>query len=178
MTVTATAGEDAQAQDAGPNPTGAGQAPDQAPAPNPDTASGAAPTGGQQSAPEDVAASGQMVLTGTVVDMTTSEIMDISETAPGSPPPNGEPETNGYIVLKLDRPQQITARHSGMSGQTAERTVRYVSLSTPNGSESSINWTGYVGKHVTVTTTAEGMWFPSDTGLPLGMVRLSEGTVK
>lgn len=138
---------------------------------------GASSGQGQQPAP-DTTVDGQTVLTGTVVDMTTSEIMDISETAPGSPPPNGEPETNGYIVLKLDRPQQITARHSGMSGQTAERTVRYVSVSTPNGSESSINWTGYVGKHVTVTTTAEGMWFPSDTGLPLGMVRLSGGTVK
>ena len=59
-----------------------------------------------------------------------------------------------------------------------DKTVSQISLATPSGSLSSIDWDSYVGRQVTVTTTPDGLWFPSDTGLPLGMVRLDEGTVQ
>lgn len=168
-----------QGTEDGPQPTSAGEASGTdgnsvEGGPNPTV--GASSGSGQQSVPDSSSTSGQITLTGTVVDMTPSELMDISEINTGGPSPNGEPDINGYLVLQLDSPQQISARKSGAPG-TQEDSVSYVSLATPNGSESSINWSGYVGQHVTVTTTPEGLWFPSDTGLPLGMARLSEGTV-
>lgn len=191
VTVTATSAEDAGAQAAGPVPTGTngeplvgggngtGNSSGDAPAGTSPTP-GSSPAQGQQSAPgasgtdsgTDAGTTGQIVLTGTVVDMTTSEIMD------GQPSPNGEPESNGYIVLQLDSPQQVTAQKSGAPGQPGTKTVSQISLATPSGSLSSVDWTGYVGQHVTVTTTADGLWLPSDTGLPLGMVRMKEGTVQ
>lgn len=193
--VTVTAADGARLQsttpDAGPVPTGANGEPltgdsgstgnsgngGGASHPGTDPTPGSAPTPDRGSAPADTGgtgtASGQITLTGTVVDMTTSEIMD------GRPSPNGEPESNGYIVLQLDGPQQVTAQKSGAAGQPGTETVSQISLATPTGgSLSPINWTGYVGQHVTVTTSVSGMWFPSDTGLPLGMVRLKEGTVQ
>lgn len=180
VTVTAVPTDAASAQNEGPAPTASGGGAvvgtddgdigaDGHAGVNPTP--GTAPAPGQQAPAQNTGSSGQMVLTGTVVDMTTSEIME------GQRTPNGEPETNGYIVLQLDSPQQITSRKSG-SLDLRESTVTEVSLATPNGSQSSINWTGYVGTHVTVTTTADGLWLPSDTGLPLGMVRLSAGTVQ
>lgn len=160
VTVTAAAtdgsGPQSTTQDAGPVPTGV----------NGEPLTGGSDTGGTGTASE------QITLTGTVVDMTTSEIMD------GRPSPNGEPESNGYIVLQLNGPQQVTAQKSGASGQLGTETVSQISLATPSGSLSPINWSKYVGQHVTVTTSVSGMWFPSDTGLPLGMVRLKEGTVQ
>lgn len=160
VTVTRTAEDESQAesvaQDEGPDPTGA----DQAPAPAPD----------QQSGPELADNTAKIALTGNVVEMTAGELMD------GGPTPNGELTSDHYIVLQLSGPQQITAQQSG-GPDTREETVTQVSLATPDGSLSSINWNSYVGKQVTVTTTPDGLWFPSDAGMPLGMVRLSEGAV-
>lgn len=160
VTVTATAEGEPSVQDDGPDPTGAGSAP------------AADPSPGQQSSPEPADDSGQISLTGNVVETTAGELMD------GGRTPNGEPASDRYIVLQLSSPQEVTAQQSGASGQLTQKTVSQVSLATPNGSLSSIDWDSYVGQEVTVTTTAEDLWFPSDTGLPLGMVRLNEGTVQ
>lgn len=160
VTVTATAEGEPSVQDDGPAPTGAGSAP------------AADPSPGQQSSPEPADDSGQISLTGNVVETTAGELMD------GGRTPNGEPASDRYIVLQLSSPQEVTAQQSGASGQLTQKTVSQVSLATPNGSLSSIDWDSYVGQEVTVTTTAEDLWFPSDTGLPLGMVRLNEGTVQ
>ncbi|WP_394288366.1 hypothetical protein [Corynebacterium variabile] len=159
VTVTATAEVESQAQDEGPDPTGANPAP--AAGPSPDL----------QASPEPAGNNGQITLTGNVVETTAGELMD------GGRTPNGEPASDRYIVLQLSSPQQVTARKSGGPG-TMDKTVSQISLATPSGSLSSIDWDSYVGRQVTVTTTPDGLWFPSDTGLPLGMVRLDEGTVQ
>lgn len=139
---------------------------------------GASPGHQQQPTPGNTV-DGQMVLTGTVVDMTPSELMAVTaETSRGVATPNGEADVKGYLVLKLDSPQQITALKSGSPGSVWEKTVSYVSLATPLGSTSSISWTGYVGQHVSVSTTTDGLLFPSDTGLPLGMARLTAGELQ
>lgn len=104
--------------------------------------------------------------------MTAGELME------GGRTPNGEPTSDIYVVLQLDSPTPVSAQQSGSPGQTRDETVSEISLATPYGSLSSINWDNYIGEQVTVDATADGLMFPSDTGLPLGMVRLTEGTVE
>lgn len=140
-------------------------------APNPtrgSSASGPAPDRGSSPEPSD----GEFALTGTVVEMTAGELME------GGRTPNGEPTSDIYVVLQLDSPTPVSAQQSGSPGQTRDETVSEISLATPYGSLSSINWDNYIGEQVTVDVTADGLMFLSDTGLPLGMVRLTEGTVE
>ncbi|GAB3703327.1 hypothetical protein [Corynebacterium nasicanis] len=101
--------------------------------------------------------------TGTVREKSTSEVMK------GRPAPNGEPESNRYYILELDAPVEFTARSPG-SGPLP-RTISEVSLgSTTAYGDDSATWLPHVNQRVTVIVHEPQLYWPSDTGLPLGML--------
>lgn len=97
--------------------------------------------------------------TGTVIEKSTSEVMS------GRPSPNGEPASNRYLILALDQPMKITATKAGDSHS------ELVSEISP-GERSGNEWASYLGTQVVVNALPEQVSFPSDTSLPLGMLRL------
>lgn len=104
--------------------------------------------------------------TGTVREKSTSEVMK------GLPVPNGEPESNRYYVLELDAPMTITGRSSG--GGFLTRTITDAALGLRDEySDNSARWVPLVESRVSITADNSDLWFPSDTGLPLGMLRIS-----
>lgn len=115
-------------------------------------------------APEAPAAAEGDSFTGTVVEKSTSEVMN------GERPPNGEPESNRYYLLELDAPMDATAQLGG-GGGTDTRTITAVSLGRKDRySDDSAEWLPLVGKRVTVTPHVPQSHWPSDTSLPLGML--------
>lgn len=125
-----------------------------------DAARGTRPSPALGAAP---AASHGVSYTGTVVEKSTSEVMQ------GRPSPNGEPESNRYYLLELDAPTDATAKLSGGGWDT--RTITAVSLGRKDKyDDDSAEWLPLVGKRVTVAPAKPQEYWPSDTGLPLGML--------
>lgn len=128
-------------------------------------------TGGaniQQAAPTPVQqpASNLHYFSGVVTMQTAGELMR------GERTPNGEPATDLYLVLVLDSPIEITARNAATDPQT--RTISEVSLGRYIPADGDNDWIGYLDTHVEITATTDQVWFPTDTGLPLGMLRLAD----
>lgn len=103
-------------------------------------------------------------LTGVVYKKTAEELME------GVPTPNGESLDLIFYTLVLDSPTTVTGRRAAPDPGTAF--VDEIALSDHTG----FDWSPYVGERITVSTTTEHFWFPSDTSLPLGMVRMGEFT--
>lgn len=128
-------------------------------------------TGGasiQQAVPTPVQqpASNLHYFSGVVTMQTAGELMR------GERTPNGEPATDLYLVLVLDSPIEITARNAATDPQT--RTISEVSLGRYIAADGDNDWIGYLDTHVEITATTDQVWFPTDTGLPLGMLRLAD----
>lgn len=102
--------------------------------------------------------------TGRVTEQSTSEVMK------GQPTPNGEPETNRYLVLVLDQPMEVTAQTAGRDTRT--RTISEVSLGERTAAGPENEWSQHIGQQVTVGADPHQIRYPTDTGLPLGMLRL------
>lgn len=120
----------------------------------------------QQAVPTPVQqpASNLHYFSGVVTMQTAGELMR------GERTPNGEPATDLYLVLALDAPIEITARNAATDPQT--RTISEVSLGRYIPANGDNEWIGYLDTHVEITATTDQVWFPTDTGLPLGMLRL------
>ncbi|AKK03744.1 hypothetical protein [Corynebacterium epidermidicanis] len=127
-------------------------------------------TAGSANSPKQTA--GSVVLEGTVVLKHPSELMN------GKPTPNGEPESNEYILLWFDTPREVTGQKSGTPNGTTTNQTYGVSLGKKESfkygspSDSTGPWRQYVGKRIRITTTTEALWYQSDAGMPLSAVRL------
>ncbi|MBV7296043.1 hypothetical protein KRX51_08985 [Corynebacterium sp. TAE3-ERU12] len=108
---------------------------------------------------------GELVFTGTIRQITNAEIMD------GGPTPNGEPADELHWIIELDSPQTVTGRTAGT--ETRTRTITQAYLGAPGSS--GYDWDAYRGQHVRIVVDENNLWFPTDTGMPLGMLRI--GTI-
>lgn len=125
---------------------------------------GTSPSAAAPSPAEPVTDTSTHQFSGTVTEQSTSEVMK------GSPTPNGEPETNRYLVLVLDQPMEVTAQTSAMDTRT--RTISEISLGAHTAAATGNAWSGHIGQHVTVGADPHQLRYPTDTALPLGMLRL------
>lgn len=106
--------------------------------------------------------------TGVVKEKTAGELMD------GMGTPNGEPEDELHVVMELDSPMNITAWSSG--GYDRNAFIEEISLPQYFGQDYVYDWSLYVGDRITIYADSEDVVFPSDTSLPLGMLRVVDFT--
>lgn len=100
------------------------------------------------------------------------QILTGAEVMRGQPTPNGEPETDQFLVLVLDSPIDITAPNA--IGDPQNRTISQVSLGRYFPDDSTNEWLNYLDTHIEVTAGLDQVWFPTDTAMPLGMLRLKD----
>lgn len=118
----------------------------------------------RQKAIDNAKAAGKTVLPGTIrIFETDAQMTDFQ----GIQNPNaGGYECGPYAVFAFDSTAYVTAGHGDGSPGSSSESASMVLLA--QGSDVNA-WTSYDGKHVTCALGA--MWWPSDTGLPLGEPR-------
>lgn len=118
----------------------------------------------RQKAIDNAKAAGKTVLPGTIrIFETDAQMTDFQ----GIQNPNaGGYECGPYAVFAFDSTAYVTAGHGDGSPGSSSESASMVLLA--QGSDVDA-WTSYDGKHVTCALGA--MWWPSDTGLPLGEPR-------
>lgn len=118
----------------------------------------------RQKAIDNAKAAGKTVLPGTIrIFETDAQMTDFQ----GIQSPNaGGYECGPYAVFAFDSTAYVTAGHGDGSPGSSSESASMVLLA--QGSDVDA-WTSYDGKHVTCALGA--MWWPSDTGLPLGEPR-------
>ena len=118
----------------------------------------------RQKAIDNAKAAGKTVLPGTIrIFETDAQMTDFQ----GIQDPNaGGYECGPYAVFAFDSTAYVTAGHGDGSPGSSSESASMVLLA--QGSDVDA-WTSYDGKHVTCALGA--MWWPSDTGLPLGEPR-------
>lgn len=118
----------------------------------------------RQKAIDNAKAAGKTVLPGTIrIFETDAQMTDFQ----GIQDPNaGGYECGPYAVFAFDSTTYVTAGHGDGSPGSSSESASMVLLA--QGSDVDA-WTSYDGKHVTCALGA--MWWPSDTGLPLGEPR-------
>lgn len=118
----------------------------------------------RQKAIDNAKAAGKTVLPGTIrIFETDAQMTDFQ----GIQNPNaGDYECGPYAVFAFDSTAYVTAGHGDGSPGSSSESASMVLLA--QGSDVDA-WTSYDGKHVTCALGA--MWWPSDTGLPLGEPR-------
>lgn len=118
----------------------------------------------RQKAIDNAKAAGKTVLPGTIrIFETDAQMTDFQ----GIQNPNaGGYECGPYAVFAFDSTAYVTASHGDGSPGSSSESASMVLLA--QGSDVDA-WTSYDGKHVTCALGA--MWWPSDTGLPLGEPR-------
>lgn len=118
----------------------------------------------RQKAIDNAKAAGKTVLPGTIrIFETDAQMTDFQ----GIQNPNaGGYECGPYAVFAFDSTAYVTAGHGDGSPGSSSESASMVLLA--QGSDVDA-WTSYDGKHVTCPLGA--MWWPSDTGLPLGEPR-------
>lgn len=118
----------------------------------------------RQKAIDNAKAAGKTVLPGTIrIFETDTQMTDFQ----GIQDPNaGGYECGPYAVFAFDSTAYVTAGHGDGSPGSSSESASMVLLA--QGSDVDA-WTSYDGKHVTCALGA--MWWPSDTGLPLGEPR-------
>lgn len=118
----------------------------------------------RQKAIDNAKAAGKTVLPGTIRIFETDAQMTGFQ---GIQDPNaGGYECGPYAVFAFDSTAYVTAGHGDGSPGSSSESASMVLLA--QGSDVDA-WTSYDGKHVTCALGA--MWWPSDTGLPLGEPR-------
>ncbi|CAB0870225.1 hypothetical protein FRC0360_01754 [Corynebacterium diphtheriae] len=116
----------------------------------------------------------EYALEGTVVLKNTAEVLE------GLKPPNNDNPNNEYILLWFDNPMDVAGKHAGNRDQLSTKNVRYLSLGKKETTQygplpdTTGPWRQYVGKRIRLHVNSDNMWYPSDTGLPLGALRLEE----
>ncbi|CAB0912390.1 hypothetical protein FRC0410_01716 [Corynebacterium diphtheriae] len=74
----------------------------------------------------------------------------------------------------------VAGKHAGNRDQLSTKNVRYLSLGKKETTQygplpdTTGPWRQYVGKRIRLHVNSDNMWYPSDTGLPLGALRLEE----
>lgn len=118
----------------------------------------------RQKAIDNAKAAGKTVLPGTIrIFETDAQMTDFQ----GIQNPNaGGYECDPYAVFAFDSTAYVTAGHGDGNPGSSSESASMVLLA--QGSDVDA-WTSYDGKHVTCALGA--MWWPSDTGLPLGEPR-------
>lgn len=118
----------------------------------------------RQKAIDNAKAAGKTVLPGTIhIFETDAQMTDFQ----GIQDPNaGGYECGPYAVFAFDSTAYVTAGHGDGSPGSSSESASMVLLA--QGSDVDA-WISYDGKHVTCALGA--MWWPSDTGLPLGEPR-------
>lgn len=118
----------------------------------------------RQKAIDNAKAAGKTVLPGTIrIFETDAQMTDFQ----GIQNPNaGGYECGPYAVFAFDSTAYVTAGHGDGNPGSSSESASMVLLA--QGSDVDA-WTSYDGKHVTCALGA--MWWPSDTGLPLGEPR-------
>lgn len=118
----------------------------------------------RQKAIDNAKAAGKTVLPGTIrIFEADAQMTDFQ----GIQNPNaGGYECGPYAVFAFDSTAYVTAGHGDGSPGSSSESASMVLLA--QGSDVDA-WTSYDGKHVTCALGA--MWWPSDTGLPLGEPR-------
>lgn len=113
---------------------------------------------------------GNYRFTGKVVVKTNEELMG------GGEMPNNEPRDNEHIVLVLDTPVEVTAQ--SYAGPRSSQTAVMTEISLPGGYEygsiSGNPWASYIGQRITITSSPDQLKYPSDTSMPLGVVRVTD----
>ena len=122
---------------------------------------GAEKPNARQKAIDNAKAAGKTVLPGTIrIFETDAQMADFQ----GVQNPNaGGYECGPYAVFAFDSTAYVTAGHADGSPGSSGESASMVLLA--QGSDVDA-WTSYDGKHVTCALGA--MWWPSDTGLPMG----------
>lgn len=118
----------------------------------------------RQKAIDNAKAAGKTVLPGTIrIFETDAQMTDFQRI---QNPNAGGYECGPYAVFAFDSTAYVTAGHGDGSPGSSSKSASMVLLA--QGSDVDA-WTSYDGKHVTCALGA--MWWPSDTGLPLGEPR-------
>lgn len=130
----------------------------------------------QQQKVADAQAQGKTVLTGTIRVFNTGD--DLVAYYGGLDLTNASNTYNAsnipYIVLELDSAQNVTAHNGDGQGDSA-RSVTRLWLDYTKSQRVVGLWSGYNGVHATVACS--DLWFPSDSSLPFGAVRVGDANV-
>lgn len=114
---------------------------------------------------------GQVQLTGTVRAVTGAEL----QAGSGRGMPNGEDPQSVYYVLWFDSPQDVTGKklteYVTNRQEYAALGMRETMASGRTHTE-GLEWADRVGQRVTLTVDQDGLWYPTDAGMPLGAVRV------
>lgn len=108
--------------------------------------------------------------TGKVVIKTNAELPEHGG------PANGEPMDEEHIIMVLDSPQEVTAQTVGPQSRTALMTQVVLHVSNSQVGIENSKWLPYVGERITIASNADDLRYPTDTTMPLGMLRV-DGTV-
>lgn len=103
-------------------------------------------------------------VSGTFRTITAGEYINNYSTADRTP--NGESEDEQYLMLFFDQPQSMTG---SKAGEYVTETVDYAFIERPGDT-----WSAYEGQSVTVSYDPSKLAYPSDTGMPLGALRMGD----
>lgn len=109
---------------------------------------------------------GTYQFTGVVQKETALELMD------GGGMPNSEPLDEEHLVMVLDSPMNITAQTVGPHTRSAF--ISEVNLPGFFLQDESYDWSQHIGERITISAEPEHIRFPTDSSLPLGMLRVHD----
>lgn len=107
---------------------------------------------------------GTYQFTGVVQEKTALELMD------GVATPNGEPLDELHLVMVLDSPMNITAQTVGPHSGSAF--ISEVNLPGYFYEWGDYDWSQHIGERITISAEPEHIRFPTDSSLPMGMLRV------
>lgn len=116
-------------------------------------------------------AAGQVQLTGTVRAITGAEL----QAGSGRGMPNGEDPQSVYYVLWFDSPQDVTGKKLTeyvTNRQEYAALGKRETMASGHTHTEGLEWADRVGQRVTLTVDQDGLWYPTDAGMPLGAVRV------
>lgn len=116
-------------------------------------------------------AAGQVQLTGTVRAVTGAEL----QAGSGYGMPNGEDPQSVYYVLWFDSPQDVTGKKLTeyvTKRQEFAALGKRETMASGYPNTDGLEWADRVGQRVTLTVDQDGLWYPTDAGMPLGAVRV------
>ncbi len=109
---------------------------------------------------------GTYQFTGVVQERTAFELLD------GGATPNGESLDEVHLVMVLDAPMNITAHTVGPHERSAF--ISEVNFPGHFYQDERYDWTQHIGERITVSAEPEDIRFPTDSSLPMGMLRVHD----